>query len=113
MEHNEYEHVTALLRGLHGPTKNVARPGASAPDLNSAYQNARIRNHNEEKIANEKLSHAHEPLIQAKHDNSLKFPVQQHFNLQIPELLITTVEQQEHPHKKFLPFGLRRHSHTV
>lgn len=112
---DEFENVRALVRGLHGPTRNVSRP--SSPDIDdtnivnvsstitsqsstvtpSSSQNTFLDTMN----ANSKHSSHHHSNIS--------------LNLNIPSVVVTEVDHPNHDHhsqRRFSQFylGLRRFS---
>jgi hypothetical protein len=96
MEQN-YDAVSALVRGIHGPQKNVARPIPVNTDLPTFN------------------------LMDVQMKKNLKKKTQSELNLQIPTLLVSGPDSThsgggtgdlDNPHRRF-SFGLRRHSHTV
>jgi hypothetical protein len=91
----DYEHVKALVLGIHGPQKNVARPipvNSNLPTFN--------------------LMDIH----MKKNFKTMSKKAQSELNLQIPALLVSGPDDSpgdiDNPHRRF-SFGLRRHSHTV
>lgn len=97
MEQHGYESVQALVRQLHAPSKNVARPHSDG-ELTSGDKE---RGHSLPFLAVEK------PIRKRSiFDNTFKIPV----------LTVTSPNSPESPenmaHRRF-SFGIRRHSHSA
>ena len=90
----QYESVRALVRQLHGPTKNVSRP------------------HTDDEASDVESTEHSPPIFVAT--NPRKKSYFEHA-LKIPALTITgpqSPENMDNPLRRF-SFGLRRHSHST
>lgn len=109
---HQFESVRALVRGIHGPTRNISRP---IQEEDFSTENSREASRNS--LVNldarpDDLHQQHRKLFDSHHmfDHALK----------IPTLLITgptspmsnSPTSPENPHRRFSFGGLRRLSHS-
>lgn len=99
MENRGYESVQALVRQLHAPSKNVARPHSDGEMTSIDKERSYV--HSLPTLAVDKQNRK-----RSIFDNTFKIPV----------LTITAPNSPESPenmaHRRF-SFGIRRHSHTA
>ena len=98
MENRGYESVQALVRQLHAPSKNVARPHSDTELANP--ETKRIYEHTLPLLAVDKNRK------RSIFDNNFKIPV---FTITAP---ISPESPENMAHRRF-SFGIRRHSHTA
>ena len=112
-DQNQFESVRALVRGLHGPPRNVSRP---ISEEDSSNENSKNTSHNSLVNLDSRPDDLH-------HQNRKLFDHHNIFehSLKIPTLLITgptsplscsSPTSPENPHRRFSFGGLRRLSHS-
>lgn len=132
---SEYHHITALVRGLHGPQRNVSRPMITTLDasineshdrnsfkaertdfiISSTPSESSLDQHKIE-IENSDDPNRHHHQLHHHHHNIHNIFTNTH--IRVPTFVITSPNgggvsgDQGHSHKK-ISFGLRRLSNTV
>lgn len=138
-ESGVYEHVSALIRSLHGPARNVSRPPTPIFDetpitsaittsaqimhdysTTTASQSNNVSSRMNDNVESQSQHHHHD---QSHLYNLLHFPAAllgNHHNFRIPMLTITEPEIHSpetgggHDQlNRFFHFATRRHSNTV
>lgn len=103
---NQFESVRALVRGLHGPPRNVSRPIQEEDSSNETSRNSLVNLPDE-------LHQQHRKIFDSHHmfDHALKIPTLLITGPTSP-MSINSPTSPENPHRRFSFGGLRRLSHS-